>query len=316
MTVAHQDDASVSAKFGISGRYMLKAVNAGTGESRDLTDWFDNLITDIGMNRLGTGAAIAYCHVGSGSVAPSFTDTALASFVAATGTINASINGASATAPYYGWTRITFRFAQGAAAGNLSEVGVGWTLASGSLFSRSLIKDSGGIPTTVTVLADEFLDVIYEFRVYAPAADVSSTFDVSGTSYGYTIRAAYVTSGNVYWNANNAINAGSGVRPCNLSYVLPQAYGAGGALGALTAGPSGVTNGTFSGSAVDAYSSGSYTRTGRIIAALNDCNAASGITAIMVNTDIGCYQIAFTAPIPKDSTKVFTLNLSVSWARA
>lgn len=300
----------------VAGRYKLQAIKVDTGESRDLTDWFDNLITDIGLDRMGTGSAVDYCLVGSGSTAPAFTDTSLASFVASTSMINASTYGAAASAPYYGWSRMTFRFAQGVATGNLSEVGVGWSATNSSLFSRSLIKDAGGNPTTVTVLSDEVLDVIYEFRLYAPASDVSSTFDLSGTTYSYNLRPAYVTSGMPYWYAGNPIHAGGGIRVVNTTYIYPMAFGAGGSLGVATAGPNGVNNGNFFSGNSNAYSSGSHSRSGSITAGLNDCNSASGITALLIHTDIGAYQIEFPTPIPKDATKVFTLNYQVSWARA
>ncbi len=45
-------------------------------------------------------------------------------------------------------------------------MGIGWNAnPSGALFSRALIVDAEGDPTTIAKLADEQLDVEYEFRV-------------------------------------------------------------------------------------------------------------------------------------------------------
>ena len=96
--------------------------------------------------------------------------------------------GSTTSSPYYGYKIFTFRFNQGIAAGNISEIGVGWSGTTPlQLFSRTLIKDINGDPTTITVLADETLDVIYELRLYAPETDLI----VSGLDYnqGYVWQA-------------------------------------------------------------------------------------------------------------------------------
>ncbi len=93
------------------------------------------------------GDYMSTCMVGSGNAAPAETDTALQAR-ASTSNINVQSNNSNVS-PRYGWRRRTFRFAAGAAAGNLSEVGVGWTTT--AVFSRALILDGSGNPTTITV---------------------------------------------------------------------------------------------------------------------------------------------------------------------
>src|SRR5690606_39177023 len=154
------------------------------------TGFFDNLITNTGMNRIGTvttnsttssGSFSALCGrfvVGSGSAEPQFTDTALQNPVAFA---SASPNVVSESSNYdRGWYEITVRhqFGQGQAAGNLSEIGIQHTSTSGPLWSRALILDGQGNPTTITVLPDDFLTCYYTLRIMIPKEDVVFNIDV------------------------------------------------------------------------------------------------------------------------------------------
>jgi hypothetical protein len=173
-------------------------------------DWQKNLITDVGMDMLGDHSNNNYwngCHVGTGTAAPANSNTALATFNAGIATTAASVGGVNGDTPYYGFLRRTFRFPEGTFASvNLTEAGIaqGTSGASGSarlstapLFSRVLINGGTGI----TVLVDESLDVIFEFRNYAPTTDVTGTVSISSVSYDFTVRACLVTSA-IYWGVS------------------------------------------------------------------------------------------------------------------
>ena len=291
----------------LAGKFRMVAVNAETGEERVVADWFDNLILDSGLNRIGTGAVAGYCHVGSGSTAPVASNTAMQSFVASTNTVNSSETGVANSSPYYGYFRLTYRFGQGAAAGNLSEVGIGWGASESTLFSRALIKDSGGNPTTITVLSNEFLDVTYELRNYAPASDSTFTATIGGVTHNCTLRAAYVTDVDSW--GNNLSNYPMAIKGYGLSVFVRN-----GALGDITSSPDGST-GVANTWATDSYSSGSYTMTGYSDWGLNDGNLSGGITALVFRTWAGSYQCSFSPAIAKDNTKTLRLNVSVTWAR-
>lgn len=141
------------------------------------TSLFHNLVLDAGLDRLSVGSAINRVCVGSGNSAPVVTQTALDAFIASTTTTQGSdISGTQvATSPYYYWVRRTYRFGEGIAAGNLSELGIGWSNT--NLFNRALIKDANSNPTTITVLADEFLDVVVELRLY-PKMSFTNSFNL------------------------------------------------------------------------------------------------------------------------------------------
>ncbi len=297
------------AKPRMAGFFKIEAIKLD-GTKRVLADWFPNLILDTGLNRWGTGAIITHCQVGTGNTAPVNADTALVTYVAGSSTQQASANGAQGSPPYYGYQQYTFRFAAGVATGTLAEVGVGWA-SSGSLFSRALILDGGGSPTTITVLADEVLDVTYELRFYPPLVDVTDILTISGVDYDYVFRASGVTSAS-YWPliVTGAIGASGG-----------ESVAYNGAIGAITATPSG-TQGTQTSSSVAAYSNNSLQRDISILFGLNNGNVSGGISAIglalgssSARNAGGAYQASFDPPIPKDATKTLTLSYRVQWAR-
>lgn len=296
-----------SIQIPLAGFYSLKAIRPD-GSERVLADWFENLILDAGLNRMGTGTFLDYAQVGTGSTAPAITDTALVARVGSSNTINTSSTGAASSSPYYGYNRKTFRFAAGTATGNLSEVGVGWA-STGSLFSRALIKDAFGDPTTITVLADEVLDVTYELRSYAPLTDSApAVVNISGTNYTFVIRSAYATSVEAWAPENQAVGHASD-SVGNFGQVVYN-----GSIGSITSSPSGSSSNrtTVSNSA---YANNSYQRDMTAVWDLNQGNVAGGITALHFYTTLGAFQMSVSPGIPKDLSKVLTMNFRVSWTR-
>lgn len=294
-------------KVPLAGYFKLVATKLD-GSQRVLADWFPNLILDQGLNRMGTGIFMSCCQVGSGSTAPSNTNTALEAYVAGTNTIHASVDGTAASAPYYGYKRRTYRFGLGVAEGNLSEVGVGWTTTTGNLYSRSLIKDGGGSPTTITVLADEYLDVIYELRAYAPASDTNFDVVISGTTYTFTCRASRVTN-STYWAPRDLavgyIDTG-GTKSDENAYN--------GSIGAVTSTPSGTADAPTTLSN-NAYSNTSLRQDMTVVFSLDEGNLAGGISALLMSTTIGSFQLGVSPVFDKTNVKILTLVYRVSWAR-
>jgi hypothetical protein len=211
----------------------------------------------------------------------------------------------SGTSPYYGITTIQFQFAIGGATGNLSEVGIGTT--STQLFSRALILDGGGSPTTITVLSTEALYVTYSLRQYVPLTDVTGTITLNAINYAYTLRAANATQ-SFAWAI---FNGGD-------SPTLNQAQAFSGAIGAITGSPAGSVSNASSVSTT-AYSNGSFVRNVSATWGLTAGNfGAGGIPAILAifggSQSRGDYQIGFSPAIPKDGTQVLTMNFQLAWA--
>ena len=125
-------------KFKLSGKFIISKHKLG--EEPKVVAEFNNLITANGFNYFvgagsDTGVAPAignvfseWCAVGSGTNTPLISNTGLQTPIAR---IERNSPGSQPTftagsAPLYGNTMtVTFAFGQGAAAGNLTEIGVG-----------------------------------------------------------------------------------------------------------------------------------------------------------------------------------------------
>lgn len=290
------------------GFFKLEAVRLD-GTKRLLADWFPNLITDVGLNRVGSGSYLNACHVGTNNTAPSVADTTLAGYRAGTTTVVASSDGAQPSAPYYGWKRKTFSFGIGAASGNLNEVGVATAAANGGatiLFSRALILDEFGSPTTVTVLVDEVLDVTYELRLYPPLVDVTQTVSITGSgSHDIITRARDVTS----YRWSSFLGNGVTFDPYGGSSLTARS----GELGAITGGPSGTSESSGTCWTL-AYGNNNLYRDGGASFALHQGNVG-GIRSIAWHTSLGAFQTRFDPVIDKTDTKTLNVVFRVAWAR-
>lgn len=298
---------NINTGVGMSGHFQLIAQGGQRG--RVVLAEFDNMILDAGRNRLasGVGPTVTHCHVGTGSTAVAASQTALANKVAATNTIQSLFGVATYVAgpPPYCTISQTWRFATGAAAGNLTEVGVGWDAT--NLFSRALIVDGGGSPTTVTVLGDEVLDVVYTIRAYPMTADATGSVTLNGVSYSYTMREALMP----WTDFRTLLNSAPFSNNPNNIYVF------GGSIAAITGSPSGASSIDYVANNTAAYVNNSYQRTNELSFDLNQGNIAGGIKSIQFSPGYGTwayYQIEFTPNIPKDATKRLKLSFTHSFA--
>jgi hypothetical protein len=294
------------AKPRICGHFTMEAVRPD-GRRRKLAD-FDNLILDSGLNRIGTNSDwLNACQVGTGTNAATVNDTGLQTYLAGTTTLSvSSATTAQANAPYYTQNTRTYRFAAGVAAGNLSEVGVGWSSGSGSnLFSRARILDSSDNPTTITVLSDEFLDVTYRIRNYAPPSDTTGTVVINGVTHTYTVRAGQANS--VVYSDTWGFTAAALRTGANVT-----AYS--GTLGAITSSPTGTASSAPTTSALS-YSQSSLYRDRTAEWGLSNANFGGGIGAFYVEFAGGKLQIGMSPNIMKTNSQTLSMTFRYSWAR-
>lgn len=170
---------NVQINNSVGARFKLVARKASTEEITKETEWFKNIVLDTGLNQMSVGTWIDRVRVGSGNSTPVASQTQLDNTIASTAVAligSASISKQTTISPYYVAAKRTYRFAEGIAAGNISEVGCGWG-AGLALWNRALVKDLNGNPTTITVLSDEFLDVLVEVRYY-PTQSFSGSFNL------------------------------------------------------------------------------------------------------------------------------------------
>ncbi|WP_444909335.1 hypothetical protein [Microbulbifer sp. TRSA005] len=303
----------------VRGFYKLeifKAVETPTGlkeipGSRQRCAEFENLITDIGLNRLGIDSiseVMSYCYVGSGSATPQTSDSGMNQIVGVTGDGQSQSGGVQTTQqPYFAYFSNTLRFSPGDAAGNLSEVGVGWSGNSNPyVFSRALIQDADGNPASLTVRSDEYLDVTYELRVYPDFSDTGGQITLDGESYNYTARpAGFSTINNGGWALGRAN-----------SYAQAP-FAKTGQLGDVTGFPDGITGAGVAQPLV--YADSSLQASVQNSWGLSNGNIG-GIRSLVTYIGWTCWQVQFDrvsdgAAIPKDSNKVLTLTFTHSWAR-
>lgn len=293
----------------VCGFFKFEAIKPD-GTKRVLADWFPNLITNIGLNRMGTNSSwMSSCQVGTGNTTPTVTDTSLAARIAGTSTRQSTSFTAQPSAPYYTTRTNVYRFTAGATEGILAEVGVGWSsTASDSMFSRALILDGTGTPTTLTMLADEILDVTYALRIYPPASDISGSVTLRGTNHTLTIRAMLVTATgtNGWYNDETGIIATIWTASSQTFYD--------GAIGAVTGSPAGSSSNANSATNVT-YVANSFTLAAVVTAGLANANFGTGITAFRLKMGFVAYQIGFSPAIMKTSSDSLVLNVSHTWAR-
>ena len=310
-------DDPIFGRSEMSGRFTIERLKvAADGEvieaSRTRLAEFDNIVLDSGLNRIGTASDwLNACQLGTGTATPLATDTGLASFLGGTTIIQASVNGAQGSEPFFGWRRITYRFNAGVATGNLTEVGVGWSAAAGAnLFSRALILDAALQPTAIPKAADEVLDVTYEARLHPPTVDATGNLTIVGSgTHAFVTRAANVTSVNDWGSADNAGGLFSAAPSSNIVYA--------GAIGGVTTQPSGTSSGASS--AVNAaYTNNSLQRAGSITFGLNNGNVG-GIRSMLVRYgtfgNFGSFQTEFTPVINKTAATTLVINTLHTWAR-
>ena len=293
----------INTKIGLQGRYKLEVLNS-SGESTRVIDWFDNLITDLGLDLLSglcpgkggnsLGAVIApVCAVGTSATSPLVSDTQLAALV---GSVGSPSDSSFVSVPNRRFEyQVTYTFPVGAATGNLSELGVGWNAT--SLFSRALIKDGNGDPTTITVLADESLRVTYEVWFNIPTGSFGDVVD----GYTFAMKAANADGAGIPAPTDATMQTVSGL------YLYTGAVGA--TIDDQPGGSQAAQLTLLSG----AYTLGSHTLQATAHAALGIANA--DLAAMMWRQGPIPWQSSITPVIAKDDTKILDITVATSWAR-
>lgn len=319
---------------GIGGYFRLECVK-DDGRSFWLTDWFHNNVTNAGLDMIATNSSrYNCCQVGSGTAAPSNGDTTLQTFVA--GTSSDSSQGSTyqtATAPYYTENYIRFDFAINQVIGNISELGVGPSASTGTtLFSRELIRDAAGNPTTISIPSNSQLRVHYKLRNYVPSADVVGS--VNGFLYGgnssrnFTRRASGFSSGYIVgatWLPTNpsGIKNNWGAMCCDFGVQgsIPGRHAFSGSLGLISASPSGTSiAGSISG---NSYSAGSFSRSA--VLSFSHTTGALGVKSLQISgrssqqsdpTGVFCpFQIEFDTAIAKTANDTLNIDFQYTWGR-
>lgn len=313
---------------GVSGFFRKVEVLSATGEVLRSFDGFPNLITDAGLNRLASNqsypdTAYNWCVVGTGSAEPEPTDNQLQNQIASSSSFSFS-NSTNVPGGYCEVSQ-TWTFDIGAVVGNVSELGTGWGAGINQLFSRALILDALGNPTTIPVQADEQLRVTWAHRRYWPTADITGTVVNEGNKGGefdYTIRASLVS----LWQAGS--NRAQIAIATNFSTVASAGanrffYGET-TLGGIDDQPT-STGGVYGlGSTTNRTTDGPST-SADLALALNQGNNAAGIGGMVFSAShssgtgpgsLHSFQVKFDPPIMKTAQDLLEIGVTISWGRA
>lgn len=302
-----------------SGRYRLQVFHGDTDILLKDTGWFDNLITDNGLNLLGTGYSVNV-YVGSDSAEPAYSDTSITGVLASAANGNYGGSGVQVSAePYYGWTIRSFTFAIGAVQGTIRQVAIGSSAT--NLLSKAKLKTAAGVETTLTLGGIDRLTLTYEFRQCIDTSDVSGSLDINGTTYSYTGRPAEIGLAQ-YWAPY--LGARVGTRRLD-TYAYGSLRTGSTSLGTVFTGPNGTSVASTSGE-TNAYVTNSYTQTmwetwSTVRGDITGINAfAMAVLAIGGGNDGaygmgGCWQFILDASFDKTQYQNFTLEWAYTWGR-
>lgn len=264
-------------------------VKRADGTVRLDTGFFPNVITNLGLDALGNNHNLFnYCAVGGGNSVPLNTNTKLDNFLA----VGTQISSESKydydpvrDTEFYKCSRtVGYRFT-GLDNKNISEVGL---VSSNdprqhSALTRTLIKNSNGDPTVITVLSGEILELQYRlwqvFDVKDKDQVVTAMIDDVEVPVNVKIRLADV-GGLSY---NNIV--GQGVTYRGDTYPL---FGTG-EIGEITGAISEPTGGYHIALGWEAYQPSTYK--GKFSVNVSITNAVHPIRSFLFFTGLGTYQV-------------------------
>lgn len=282
---------------------------------------FNNMVLDTGLQRIGTNSDyMNWLHLGTGVLAPHPLQSSLQNPTYKGNTYapgkhtTSGVNIENPQAPYV-WIKRVYRVTPRGENRTYAELGVGWNDT--TLFSRTLVKDPQGLPNTISVLGDEYLDVTYELRLYMPINTVVDTIVPTGDDVEprtVTARAAMMSTPSVVhgWTLAYQSTVDS---PISLlsnwsSSIHNQFYT--GIIGGLYQRPEGVVVGSgFNYSALERTSDTSAKYT--LDRGLPD--NVGLLKSLLVSSSCFCYQIQFDPPFNKDNESRFNYAYSISWGR-
>lgn len=294
---------------GAAAQFQLE-VTRPDGTTRVAAPWQNNLITDEGLKSMGTGGlpngSIA---VGTGAGTPDEADTALFNEVAVDAGQSINTSSHASAPPFWIQADCSWQFAQGAAAGNLTELGI--KSGGGTLYTHALIKDQAGNPTVITVLGDEVLTVKYAVRLYiANLNDLTGQVTLDAVPTNYTLRLGAVAETPLA-NVQDVLLADN-----------IRAYDVDAELGNVGNNPSGASTLESSVSVVN----GSVTLDGtqyyaekQLTAGVNALNGLPGGISILTlygGANFALPKVLFDPPFVKDNTKVFSITFRATWGRS
>ena len=325
----------------VKGRFKLRAMK-GDIIMRE-SAWCPNIIVNGAFDfwlQNATSIGIMGFVAGAGTATPQPTDTSLQSFLGGGGSVQEGwVTKNTTVSPRSITVGVRIRANEGAVVGNVAEIALcrgttGIPNNSTPIFNRARVVDEMGNPTTITVLSDEFLEVIYEITLYTiDGATGTLTINIDGTPTNFDYEIRPISMNNITWWSISGSVVGTGTN----AYVQFNPSGLMNVSGAAchvtdqttfgdpssSSAPAGYSSSnTFTSSVLAPYVPGSKERLQTIRLPLNNGNiAAPGIRSINLAL-VGAvnpwctHQMLLDGPFLKLPTHVFDLPVTVAMDNA
>ena len=308
-------------EIGVAGEVRCVVTKADGTVKLD-TGYHKNLILNQGLDFFGGGKGSYindYCAIGAGNSTPLITQTKLDSYISQAYGSDTTSNYSyvdTGDGLYRMWEQKKYRFTPSSDI-NVSELGLvstGDTSSNYYLTTRTLLKDSLGVPTTITVRIGETLDIYYKFHKVIDTTDKSfviNVLDGDGGAIPYNVVVRPNTVGSADW-----ANCISTVLTSGGNTWLSTAD-----LGAITSYPVGGSRADVTSYALSSYTPSSYKRVGIISLSLPVANFGIRNThRFPQNESFLPFQIRFgrvsdDAPLTKTNKDILTIPLEFSWGR-
>ena len=306
-------------EIGVAGEVRC-VVTKADGTVKIDTGYHKNLILNQGLDFFGGGKGSyinQYCAIGAGNSTPLITQTKLDSYISqASGTDTTSNYSYVDTGDglYRIWEQKKYRFTPSSDI-NVSELGLvstGNTSSNYYLTTRTLLKDSLGVPTTITVRIGETLDIYYKFHKVIDITDKSfviNVLDGNGGAIPYNVVVRPSLVGGANWSVSNTLMLDTNSVAVSSSDLV-----------AITSLTSETIKGT---SSLEPYVINSFKRRYTAYFDLNIGNSGGvrtigihgSMTSKFVNYQMRLGRVSDDAPLPKTNKDILTIPLEFSWGR-
>lgn len=281
--------------IGLRGEYRITKLSDDKVISR--TPWFDNLITDAGLDLIGTtDSYLGLASVGTGTTVAAISDTQLETPLATCTELFVSLGAR--------FRKHTFAFAKGSVVGTVSEVGIGGFGT--SLFSRALV------PSPQVFTKSHALELEYRLNVIPPEQDITIVLTFAPDTYTTScrVRPAWInsSSGFAWGPSGNRAKFASG------AILMPTVYDC--LMGLRNGAPTGASDSR------DFLTEFLYTPGSHCIEALacwkpSSANFKQPIqSALFFTNGYGAWQMEFNPTIAKSCQEVLKLRFNLCWNRA
>ena len=316
----------VNFQLGVGGHFTLfkgkvdENLNPITEEY--ISD-FPNLILDTGLQRMGqSGDYCRFLHLGTGISEPHRLQASLDNKVYSGNTRSPILPpawGFSDVNDPNPYMHISMRFRVNPQGVNrtYSELGVGWN--NDNLFSRTLIKDVHGNNNTISILGDEYLDVLYQVRFYVTTTTSTGSFtptgdDVLERTFESKVSRFRSVSFSFGWAISASANPSTNMVPlavCSTWKNNAHCRFFSGQIGEeITDGPTSVFGSNFNWSITRLTDTSALFK---IVRGLPDSNGT--IAGFELSTYMTNFQIAIDPPFVKTDQDRFEFEWTLSWGR-